>query len=586
MNQLNDPVEAGMPKRILYGSVTLFAVLFGVWLFVPRHQTTTPDNAGPAQVEDVTDRECERRLTEIVNGLHPRNVVIQSSRAERTAELGQWMLDCGKSMVEQAPVQVDEAINAKYLSGAVLERTTADGFTQRDAHHLTLSQLLGEMARDIAKAESPADQAVAAFDYAVREIQPESEAATETNPCTPLEALLVGRGSAEVRAWAFAELLRQLHLDAVLIEPKIKPDQWLVGVLRADGDAWLFDPRMGLPIPAADDDWQGLSPRHAATLGEVRKDSSLLRRLDADEHAYPLQEGDLQEVAVKIIGHSSLFAARNARLQNMFANPMEIFEGLGESSIRAPGLASRVVVAGKDLWNEADVSVWAYPEETLDAFIQSGGESSDAWSKTTELFSGPTVFTTTAVQLSMNEDDVDYRQDVSKSSAPLRVVRMTHLGGNYYDAGRNYLPIRTASRPKRIPNDPTLAEKLRLASDDNFKLADYALYWNALSQFEQGGQATSLMALKTLQQYSNEFPLGLWKAAVPELQARILVSLGRGDEALRVLEANRPRQASPRLAYLIARLRKSQSSAPPATETKPESPPPAAEPSANPPTGT
>jgi hypothetical protein len=587
MNQLNDPLEAGMPKKIYYGLIGVVVVLLSMWLFLPRQESATQDKSQAKAIENVTDRECERRLTEIMNGLHPQQVVIHSSRAERTAELGQWMLDCGKSIAELSPVKVDEAINAKYLFGPALERSTAEGFTQRDAHHLTLAQLLQEIARDITKSESPSDQAVAAFDYVVREIQLEPEPGAEPNPRTPLEALLLGRGSAEVRAWAFAELLRQLHLDAVLIEPKSKPDQWLIGVLRSDGDAWLFDPRMGLPVPAADDDGQGLSPRRAATLGEVRKDPSLLRRLDTEQHPYPLQEGDLATVAVKMIGHSSVFSARIARLQSMLANPIEAFDGLGESSLRAPGLASRTAAAGKDgLWNEADVSVWSYPEETLDAFIQSGGELSDAWSKTTDLFAGPTVFTRTAVQLSMNENDVDYRQDVTKSSIPLRVVRMTHLSGNYYGAGKDYLPIRTANRPKLIPEDPVLAEKLRLALGDNNKLADYALYWMALAQFEQRSNKTSLNALQTLRQYSNDFPLGLWKPDMPELQARILISLDRRDEALKALEDNFPRQVSPRRAYLIARLKKNQAQAPPATEAKPESSPSTADPASNPPAGT
>lgn len=589
MNQLNDPVETGMPKRVYYGLLTLVAVLLVVWLFVPRREQAKQGGLKGNALEDVTDRECERRLTEIMNGLHPQQVVIHSSRAERTAELGQWMLDCGRTIAEQSPVKVDEEINAKYLTGAALERSKADGFTQRDAHHLTLAQLLQEIARDIAKADNPADQAVAAFDYVVREIQLEAQQGAQASPRTPLEALLLGRGTPEVRAWAFAELLRPLHLDVVLIEPKSRPDQWLIGVLKADGDAWLFDPRLGVPVPAADDDGQGLSARRVATLADVRKDPSILRRLDTQDYPWPLQDADLADVAVKIIGHSSVFASRIAQLQNMLANPVEAFDGLGESSLRSPGLAARVLAAGKDgLWSEADVSVWNYPEETLDAFIQAGGESSDAWQKTTDLFAGPTVFMSTEVQRSMNEDDVEYRASVGKLSVPMRVVRMKHLGGDYVAAGTLYLNIRKAADPDVMPGEADLAEKLRQASKDNNELADYAVYWTALANLERGGKSTANVALQALNQYASRFPLGHWTAETPELRARALLALDREDEALKALEDDGSRQDSPRRAYLIARLKNEQQAPPPATppaEGKTDATPPTV-PATDPPAGT
>src|SRR5439155_2806604 len=73
-------------------------------------------------------------------------------------------------------------------------------------------------------------------------------------------------------------LLRQLDLDACLIGDASAadgPDKlWAVGVL-ADGQVYLFDARLGLPLP-------GPNGQGVATLAQIRSDPAALKPLDLD----------------------------------------------------------------------------------------------------------------------------------------------------------------------------------------------------------------------------------------------------------------------------------------------------------------
>ena len=67
--------------------------------------------------------------------------------------------------------------------------------------------------------------------------------------------------------------------------PSLAPRPWCVGVL-VEGEAYLFDPLLGLPIPAPNGvtrDESGQLAIQPATLAQVANDGKLLRRLDADE---------------------------------------------------------------------------------------------------------------------------------------------------------------------------------------------------------------------------------------------------------------------------------------------------------------
>src|SRR5947209_2497775 len=78
------------------------------------------------------------------------------------------------------------------------------------------------------------------------------------------------------RGWLFLSLCRQLGVDAGMVTytpPGSKdPIAWLCAAL-INGKLYLFDPRIGLPVPGPDGDG-------VATLDEAMSDPAVLDRLD------------------------------------------------------------------------------------------------------------------------------------------------------------------------------------------------------------------------------------------------------------------------------------------------------------------
>jgi hypothetical protein len=137
-------------------------------------------------------------------------------------------------------------------------------FTPLDANYLDETLLYRDVARALdAAGVPPAERATAALAWVVRNFRngPAKEPAVP-----PAYAALRGLGSPLERTYVLLTLLRQLGLDVCLIgdgSPSGSADGlWAVGVLT-DGQIYLYDARLGLPLPGPDG--QGV-----ATLAQVR----------------------------------------------------------------------------------------------------------------------------------------------------------------------------------------------------------------------------------------------------------------------------------------------------------------------------
>jgi len=148
----------------------------------------------------------------------------------------------------------------------------------------------------------------------------------------PWETILLGRGTAVDRAWVFTLLLRQQGIDAVLLalpaetEKETGPKEtgpaalriWAVGVLD-QGKVYLFDPKLGLPIPAAggvkfSDGRLDIRP---ATLAEATKDDSLLRQFDVDrDQPYPVTSSRLSKLVGLVVASPASMSARMAMFED------------------------------------------------------------------------------------------------------------------------------------------------------------------------------------------------------------------------------------------------------------------------------
>ena len=271
-----------------------------------------------------------------------------------------------------------------------MEFTRFDGYALQEAVWLRDVSLWarGNMLDDLERAKS-------LFDWTVRNIQIDPES-PERIPLFPWETLLFGRGTATERAWVFILLLRQLDIDAALLvlddarglgtsvpsetrggtglasgpsepgkpnSPEETPDgpprPWCVGVL-IEGKVYLFDPLLGLPIPAPDGvarDETGQLTIRPATLAEVRSDNKLLERMNAGpSRVYGVQASDLDNVTALLEASPPYLARCMKMLESRLAGDRKMVLTTSPS-------------ANARRWTEAaglaDVRLWQHPFQTL-----------------------------------------------------------------------------------------------------------------------------------------------------------------------------------------------------------------------------
>ncbi|MBQ9812572.1 MAG: hypothetical protein IJM54_04580 [Thermoguttaceae bacterium] len=119
---------------------------------------------------------------------------------------------------------------------------------------------------------------------------------------TAWQTLLLSQGTAMDRAIVFMELLRQHRLDAFVLRPAENANEnfpLVVGV-RLNGETYLFLPEYSLPIPGEGDDSivldKGLQFNSIATLTQVARNDSLLRRFDLTGKPFPATSKDFEKV--------------------------------------------------------------------------------------------------------------------------------------------------------------------------------------------------------------------------------------------------------------------------------------------------
>jgi hypothetical protein len=217
------------------------------------------------------------------------------------------------------------------LEPAELEELDAGAFTTLDAHYLEECFLFRDAARglDVQGASdannqplraTPLERTVAAFNWVIRQTRlqlPESFVAP------PSYAARRGWTSDLERALIFLALVRQLDrpdarmIGCLLFVPdkaSLTPRLWACGV-AIDGSLYLFDPRLGLPLP-------GPGGRGVATLAQVVKDDAVLRQLDGGEKLpYDITAELAARAEVQFVCPLSALPTRMVLLQVKLAGP-------------------------------------------------------------------------------------------------------------------------------------------------------------------------------------------------------------------------------------------------------------------------
>lgn len=437
-----------------------------------------------------------------------------------------WKLD---PMLVGLPKPLGELPAVKNL--AAVEFSQFDGFELQEAVWL---RDIGRWARG--NTLDDLDRARSLFDWTVRNIQLDADG-SDRIPQFPWETLLLGHGTASERAWAFILLLRQIDIDAAMLavdggrekdDAKNAAQPWCVGVL-IEGNVYLFDPRLGLPIPAADglslDDAGQLAIR-PATLAQAAADEKILQRLDADErHKYRVKASDLNRVTVLLEASPTYLARRMKLLESRLAGTRKmVLTTSAEASAKRWKAAKHV----------ADARLWTLPYETLERRSHLDAAAARTWiPQVLPLF--VTYDERVSDRAKTSRDPMEYEQAAGGPSgtrvvvhaAPLYRGRVLYLKGKFSgDDG--------ATRCFQIarPSNESLQKSSADAGEKQVKLWAKldASYWSGSLAYQQGNypSAVDYFMTRTLE----AFPNSPWTSGARYNLARSYEAQGEAERAI------------------------------------------------------
>ena len=547
--------------------ITVVVVALLAWLFLsatptPRQDSPQPPTEDPSADGDVQG--CSGLIENALVMLDPAALGITSDSDTAVSVLNQWLALCNRGLDSKAA----DATLERLLSAEELKRIEGDRFLPRDGRHVrdclwckkTVEFTLRAAHREL-------DRVVSLFYYVVRNVDligtPQSPV-----PLTPFGAMMFGKGTPEQRAWIFAEFLRQMRMDSVILKPQASAgdtnapstdDRWLIGVILQDG-VYLFDTRLGLPVPSKTDDTHSPLIHRPATLAEVRKDPTVLKALDLDSsNPYPLTSQDLQDVRVELIGNTGYWSARMHAFQGAMTGDRfaVVSDSLQDDDV-GPGMWSRVANVkfdGAAPWKTEAVSVWPYPERQLEANDQMTEEQKQIFSVMQRTLLVPVPIQ----QVSQVKDEEGKPRLSVKFGAPERLhlqKRTEQLLGEFRSAIQGYLLIRLwrdlPPTPKEVSRDLLVAPQLTplLASQIPPELravhavaALEAYYRTGVCQFEQGEFERAEVTFRNLiaDLVKNGVKDSPWTDSSRYLLALTLAELGKTKEAIQTLEAISPK---------------------------------------------
>lgn len=449
--------------------------------------------------DDKPAEECYATMQSAMDNVAPTRLGITASMDHAVSRLNDWYLECGK--------RVDVAVKLKpethklldgILSKSELENIKASNFSTRDVRHIRNALLMQQIAKFApGLSDKELDKAVDIFYYIVRNIEL-IERPADSVSLPPFRILLFGRGTAEDRAWIFADVLRQLRIPAVILRPntgEAKKDAeaqpFLVGVLLNER-VYLFDTRLGLPIPAAGEK-QAKSPlpRRPATLAEFISTPSIAKELSVGDKPYPLSGDDLKEPLVQLVGHRSLWSERMKKLnysQIGKEKPL-LFDELDADT---DGLIGRVTEFGKKHWKADAVRIWPYPEKSFHDFENLTDEQNDEIAEMQAPLNMP---------VSVSVDSKTGSVQISRGSKEQLQARIKQLMGDYNEAIKQYISVRgqcILPQPLALQLQSRTRNAIQVAMEDGW-------VWIGTIKLEQQDRTTTQWLESQIQErkYSN-----------------------------------------------------------------------------------
>lgn len=236
-----------------------------------------------------------------------------------------------------------------------VEELPAMGFSSPDGIDLRQAIWLRDASNWAAgSTQDDLERARRIFDWIVRNIQLDPPYNDDSIKRQAWQTMLLGHGPAVDRAWIFILMARQQGLDVVMLAQKGADEStakdWLPALFH-EGELYLFEPTLGLPVP-------GVDGKGIATLSQVAADETILRQLDLDEdHPYENMPAGAQNMTVLIEASPIYLSQRMALLGDQLAGEQSVV-----LSIEPSALAERL----RQAKHIADVRLWPLPYERLE----------------------------------------------------------------------------------------------------------------------------------------------------------------------------------------------------------------------------
>lgn len=532
----------------------------------PTASTKNSTAKSEAAAEQEAEARTLRNLQNALAGLQPEKFTVSSNPEQTIAVLNEWAKGAKRAAEKSGagwePTRPHGLL--KSLPKEWIEQIGMEQFVERDAPFLRDCLWASKASRFGAReAQADLDIVVQLFEYVVRNVDLIADASRQV-PLGLFDVMMTGRGTAKERAWVFGELLRQRNIDAVILTPRRAArdaggeDHLLVGVLF-EKDILLFDPTLGIPLPADQADPKSAFPRRPMTLRQAGRDPELLAGIARDSGGrFTLTAEMLASPQVELICHSEQLSSRMRHLQQeltgdqsaVVADPLEDFP-------EQPGLWSRVAKHPAATWSADDVAIWSYPEAMREASTHLTPEQTKELAKATMSLAAPIRL----VQVQGDEVDDKMKLIFGKPERALLKLRIQHVLGQWPEAMRGYLAVQlydveppTAKELDRLNSKGKKIDQFSIASTldkQNLRLlmmqpdhahvrrlhllaGDDACFWVAQCQFEQDRLGAVVSQCRV---YDNQHSSGGWVSANQLLIATTLAKQAKLKEAVRVLNA-------------------------------------------------
>jgi tetratricopeptide (TPR) repeat protein len=520
----------------------------------------------PTNKNILTSSSGEDLFASAIHQLHHLESFKASDPTVRIVEhLNQW-LATQTPAADWRPDPLLETVPADLRAVTGAENLRTMTMPPTDRIYLQESVWLHYLAKTAAGDDiAPLARAQRLFDWTVRNIQlapPGSPEATYSN--VPGTLLLIGQGNAYERAWIFLLLARQIGLDGAMLafdgpDPSLPPQPWVPAIL-IDGQLYLFEPMLGLPIP-------GPGGVGVATLEQAADDPAILGALDTPESKYPVTWSQAHRITALVEAAPPALSQRMQLIESRLAGEDRLALTIDASALAARLKACRFVT-GARIWTlryEASAFVarmQRQPDPTYTGYIQARFLPF----KSRQYLNAARVYHMKGMYVADDSDPGQY--------SAVRFYQLSRLPE--FEVHNEALRLADTELTDARLNERQMAQLREQAYNVHQvglrRAREYATYWLGLVAYERGDYSTAVDYFE--RRLLVDYPESIWRAGAIYNLARCHEALGEYGKAIALYETDDSAQRQGNL--LRARLLRQQH--PDVVVAPPPDPRPTAEP--------